>query len=58
MTGKDSMMDQAKDWAKDGLDVVQDTGDVIGDTAKAAAKSIGQGASAIAGNVTDAAKKK
>lgn len=57
MADNNSMMDKAKDWAKEGVDAVQDAGDVIGDAAKNAVKSVGEGASDLTDAVTENKKK-
>lgn len=49
----DSMMNNAKEWAKEGVDIVKDTGDVIGDAAESAAKTVGRGAADLTNSVTD-----
>jgi hypothetical protein len=48
----DSMMEKAKDMAEEGVDILQNTGDVIGDATKKAVKSVAQGASNLSNAVT------
>lgn len=53
-----NMMDQAKEWTKEGADAVQNAGEAIGDAARSAVKSVSQGAANLAETITGNNKNK